>query len=218
MDENKKLTNRITEGNTKLDGDVASIRNVEELENKHQLLADVKTLLRESAEREQSLLKEKQELLKQIDILKNCSMESINTDANLRKSFQEARLKINQLEKEKEQLLTEVKILQQNVHGKTTESPKDMLEKAKEYESLKANNVELQLELRNMKLENKKSVTEIQRMKRELDNFGPEFIEEIENLKCNYKESVKKNVLQEDQLKYLGEKFGISVNIPGSEQ
>lgn len=35
MDENKKLTNRITEGNTKLDGDVASIRNVEEeLENK----------------------------------------------------------------------------------------------------------------------------------------------------------------------------------------
>lgn len=40
-----------------------------------------------------------------------------------------------------------------------------MLEKAKEYESLKANNVELQLELRNMKLENKKSVTEIQRVK-----------------------------------------------------
>lgn len=34
--------------------------------SQHQLLADVKTLLRESAEREQSLLKEKQELLKQV--------------------------------------------------------------------------------------------------------------------------------------------------------
>ena len=39
--------------------------------------------------------------------------------------------------------------------------PKDMLEKAREYESLKANNIELQLELKNLKLENEKSLIEL---------------------------------------------------------
>lgn len=81
-----------------------------------------------------------------------------------------------------------------------------MLEKSKEYDSLKERNVELQLEMKKMKFENEK-------IKNELDNFGPEFFEEIEQLKHSYKESVKKNLWYEDQLKSLGEKFGFPVKI-----
>ncbi len=52
-------------------------------------------------------------------------------------------------------------------------------------------------------------------MKKELESFGPEFFEEIEDLKYNYKQAVQKNVLYEEKLQQISTQFGISVNVPG---
>ena len=52
-------------------------------------------------------------------------------------------------------------------------------------------------------------------LKEELSNFGPEFFEEIEDLKFNYREAVQRNVQYEEQLGQLSKQFGVAVNIPG---
>jgi len=52
-------------------------------------------------------------------------------------------------------------------------------------------------------------------LRKELENFGPDFFEEIEDLKYNYREAVQKNVQYEDQLTQLSKQFGVSLNIPG---
>jgi centrosomal protein CEP290 len=51
-------------------------------------------------------------------------------------------------------------------------------------------------------------------MKQELSNFGPDFFEEIEDLKYNYREAVQRNVHYEEQLNQLSKQFGVSVDIP----
>lgn len=56
---------------------------------------------------------------------------------------------------------------------------------------------------------------EIRKLKNELDHFDPAFFEEIEDLKYNYNEEVKKNIVLEEKLKTLSEKFGVQVDIPG---
>uniref|UniRef100_A0A452IHR6 Centrosomal protein of 290kDa coiled-coil region domain-containing protein n=1 Tax=Gopherus agassizii TaxID=38772 RepID=A0A452IHR6_9SAUR len=57
---------------------------------------------------------------------------------------------------------------------------------------------------------------EIKQLKRELDNFDPSFFEEIEDLKYNYNEEVKKNIILEEKLKQLSEQFGVHVDIPAN--
>ena len=52
-------------------------------------------------------------------------------------------------------------------------------------------------------------------LKKELDAFDPAFFEEIEDLKYNYQEAVKKNIQYEEQLTALAKQFGVSV--PGLE-
>ena len=52
-------------------------------------------------------------------------------------------------------------------------------------------------------------------LKKELSNFGPEFFDEIEDLKFNYREAVQKNVQYETQLEQISKQFGIDVKIPG---
>lgn len=61
---------------------------------------------------------------------------------------------------------------------------------------------------------------EIKKLKKELENFDPSFFEEIEDLKYNYKEEVKKNILLEEKLKKLSEQFGFDLPSPvaASEQ
>lgn len=61
---------------------------------------------------------------------------------------------------------------------------------------------------------------EIKKLKKELENFDPSFFEEIEDLKYNYKEEVKKNILLEEKLKNLSEQFGFELPSPlaASEQ
>ena len=51
-------------------------------------------------------------------------------------------------------------------------------------------------------------------LRKELSNFGPEFFEEIEDLKFNYREAVQKNVQYEEQLSQISKQFGVDVNLP----
>ena len=46
------------------------------------------------------------------------------------------------------------------------------------------------------------------KLKRELDAFDPAFFEEIEDLKYNYEEALKKNVQYEEQLSSLSRQYG----------
>lgn len=55
---------------------------------------------------------------------------------------------------------------------------------------------------------------EVKKLKKELENFDPSFFEEIEDLKYNYKEEVKKNILLEEKLKKLSEQFGFELPSP----
>uniref|UniRef100_A0A8C9MZ56 Centrosomal protein 290 n=1 Tax=Serinus canaria TaxID=9135 RepID=A0A8C9MZ56_SERCA len=56
---------------------------------------------------------------------------------------------------------------------------------------------------------------ELQLLRRELETYNPSFFEELEDLKYNYKEEVKKNVILEERLKQLCEEFGIQ-DSPGN--
>uniref|UniRef100_A0A8B9QPS7 Centrosomal protein 290 n=1 Tax=Anas platyrhynchos TaxID=8839 RepID=A0A8B9QPS7_ANAPL len=58
---------------------------------------------------------------------------------------------------------------------------------------------------------------ETKKLRRELENFNPSFFEEIEDLKYNYNEEVKKNIILEERLKQLSEEFGIHVDSAVSE-
>uniref|UniRef100_A0A672JEW2 Centrosomal protein 290 n=1 Tax=Salarias fasciatus TaxID=181472 RepID=A0A672JEW2_SALFA len=56
--------------------------------------------------------------------------------------------------------------------------------------------------------------SEVQRLKKELENFDPTFFEEIEDLKYNYNLEVKRNVLLEEQLKKVCDRFGVTADMP----
>uniref|UniRef100_A0A8C3CFD4 Centrosomal protein 290 n=1 Tax=Cairina moschata TaxID=8855 RepID=A0A8C3CFD4_CAIMO len=57
---------------------------------------------------------------------------------------------------------------------------------------------------------------ETKKLRRELENFNSSFFEEIEDLKYNYNEEVKKNIILEERLKQLSEEFGIHVDSPAN--
>ena len=51
-----------------------------------------------------------------------------------------------------------------------------------------------------------------QQMKKELESFGPDFFEEIEDLKYNYKKAVQRCSQLETKLQQVGRQFGVSVS------
>uniref|UniRef100_A0A4W3I2B1 Centrosomal protein 290 n=1 Tax=Callorhinchus milii TaxID=7868 RepID=A0A4W3I2B1_CALMI len=57
---------------------------------------------------------------------------------------------------------------------------------------------------------------QLMRLKKELSNFDPSFFEELEDLKFNYRQEVKRNILLEEQIRKLSERFGVEVDIPGN--
>ncbi|GAB1607429.1 hypothetical protein Ahia01_001026400 [Argonauta hians] len=164
----------------------------EELDNKRQKLSDLKLLLGESAEREQTLLQEKQQLLVKIKHLENIPDENHATDAALNHAYRKAKLTISELQTERNDLFKEVKLLQQKLHGEVPKITEDMLLKARNYDSLISKNATLTVQVKTLKLEKDKQSSEIFQLKAELKNFGPEFFEEIEDLKFNYKEAMKR--------------------------
>ncbi|XP_038142844.1 centrosomal protein of 290 kDa isoform X2 [Cyprinodon tularosa] len=55
---------------------------------------------------------------------------------------------------------------------------------------------------------------ELRRLRKELKNFDPNFFEELEDLKYNYNLELKKNVLLEEQLKKVCDRFGVEAEMP----
>ena len=62
--------------------------------------------------------------------------------------------------------------------------------------------------------ERTKLQTEVKGLKKELENFDPTFFEEIEDLKYNYNVEVKKNILLEEQLRKVCDRFGVKAELP----
>ncbi|XP_062440904.1 centrosomal protein of 290 kDa isoform X2 [Rhea pennata] len=210
-----------------------------DIARKDQSITNLKQLLQEATEREHNADKNLQdlkeqlvgadasiglkilkshgvdELQNQIELLKHFC-EGARTEEGLTKELQLLRLTNNQLEKEKAELAHQVEVYKLQIDTNTTEGAaagdNEIVDKNKN-DKLMTEVADLQTQLRASDLENQQLKEEIKKLRKELDNFDPSFFEEIEDLKYNYNEEVKKNIILEERLKQLSEDFGIHVDI-----
>ncbi|XP_047658167.1 centrosomal protein of 290 kDa isoform X2 [Tachysurus fulvidraco] len=163
-----------------------------ELSKKDKSLSELKLQLEESREKEQRTQQTVTQLKEELEILKNIPGDGFA------KEFTSVRLENHQLEKEKLRLLERVGKYEERF-GAGGDGPgyKELLTQIR---SLSAEKIQLQ--------------DEIRRITKELANFDPTFFEELEDLKFNYNVEVKKNIILEEQLKKLAERFGVEVDIP----
>ncbi|XP_065744225.1 centrosomal protein of 290 kDa [Phocoena phocoena] len=175
-----------------------------DIAKKTKSLTDLKQLVRQATEREQKVKKYTEDLEQQIEILKHVP-EGDETEQGLQWELQVLRLANSQLEKEKEELIHQIEVNKdQNGPESTIPDPDQLKEKVKDLET----------QLKTSDLEKQHLKEEIKKLKKELENFDPSFFEEIEDLKYNYKEEVKKNILLEEKLKKLSEQFGVELTSP----
>lgn len=78
-------------------------------------------------------------------------------------------------------------------------------------------NLRLGTELKKSEQEKRELQVEVERLKGELANFDDDFFDEIEDLKYNYAESVKKNVMYEEHLRSISQQFGVAIDLPSSD-
>ncbi|VFV35877.1 centrosomal protein of 290 kda [Lynx pardinus] len=181
-----------------------------DIAKKTQNLTDLKQLVKQATEREQKAKKYTEDLEQQIEILKHVP-EDAETEQSLQRTLQVLRLANRQLEKEKAELIHQLEVNKDQSGAESTISDLDQLtEKVKDLET----------QLKTSDIEKQYLKEEIKKLKKELENFDPSFFEEIEDLKYNYKEEVKKNILLEEKLKKLSEQFGVELSSPvaASEQ
>uniref|UniRef100_G1L6I2 Centrosomal protein 290 n=1 Tax=Ailuropoda melanoleuca TaxID=9646 RepID=G1L6I2_AILME len=181
-----------------------------DIAKKTQSLTDLKQLVRQATEREQKAKKYTEDLEQQIEILKRVP-EGVETEQSLQRKLQVLRLANTQLEKEKAELIHQLEVNKdQSGAESTVPDPDQLKEKVKDLET----------QLKTSDLEKQHLKEEIKKLKKELENFDPSFFEEIEDLKYNYKEEVKKNILLEEKLKKLSEQCGVELTSPvaASEQ
>ncbi|XP_030069982.1 centrosomal protein of 290 kDa [Microcaecilia unicolor] len=190
-----------------------------DLIRKHENIAALEQLLREAAQREKKMEQDVQELKDQVELLKHFP-EDAKTEGGLARELQLVRLTNNRLEKEKAEL---IHLMEQYRHhidvstgGITTAGYEELLEKGRKHDKLMEEVVDLEIQMKTSNLEKEGLKEEIKKLKRELDHFDPSFFEEIEDLKYNYNEEVKKNIILEERLKNLSEQFGVQVDIPVS--
>nr|XP_006114062.1 centrosomal protein of 290 kDa isoform X3 [Pelodiscus sinensis] len=183
-----------------------------DIAKKNQSITDLKQLLQESTERENSIEKHTQDLREQIELLKHFP-EGVSTEQGFARELQLLRLTNNRLEKEKAELAHQVKAYQHQTG--INESEGSAAEKGRPHK-LMVDVEDLQTQLQASDLEKQQLKEEIKQLKKELDNFDPSFFEEIEDLKYNYNEEVKKNIILEEKLKNLSEQFGVHVDIPAN--
>ncbi|XP_042119236.2 centrosomal protein of 290 kDa isoform X3 [Peromyscus maniculatus bairdii] len=181
-----------------------------DIAKKNQSIIDLKQLVREATEREQKAKKYTEDLEQQIEILKNVP-EGVETDEGLIRELQLLRLANSQLDKEKAELIHQIEVYKDQT-GAESSTPDTGQQKEK------INDLETQLTKSDLEKQHLKE--EIKKLKKELENFDPSFFEEIEDLKYNYKEEVKKNILLEEKLQKLSEQFGFELPSPveASEQ
>uniref|UniRef100_A0A6I8NXY4 Centrosomal protein 290 n=1 Tax=Ornithorhynchus anatinus TaxID=9258 RepID=A0A6I8NXY4_ORNAN len=158
-----------------------------DIANKNLKITDLKQQLREATERERKITECTQDLKEQIELLKQFP-EDAKTDQGLHRELQLLRLTGNRLEKEKAELLRQIEVYR---HRTTPTAPEVI------------SNIILCF-----------PQEEIIQLKKELENVDPSFFEEIEDLKYNYNEEVKKNILLEERLKKLSEQFGVPTDSP----
>ncbi|XP_025035933.2 centrosomal protein of 290 kDa isoform X4 [Pelodiscus sinensis] len=183
-----------------------------DIAKKNQSITDLKQLLQEATERENSIEKHTQDLREQIELLKHFP-EGVSTEQGFARELQLLRLTNNRLEKEKAELAHQVKAYQHQTG--INESEGSAAEKGRPHK-LMVDVEDLQTQLQASDLEKQQLKEEIKQLKKELDNFDPSFFEEIEDLKYNYNEEVKKNIILEEKLKNLSEQCGVHVDIPAN--
>ncbi|XP_030093642.2 centrosomal protein of 290 kDa isoform X1 [Serinus canaria] len=187
-----------------------------DIAKKTQSIANLKRLLQEATEREHSADKNLQDLKQQIEHLKHLP-EGAGTEQNIMKELQLLRLTNNQLEKEKAELVHLMQAYKNERHTSTSEGPAAGHNESMEnkIDKLLKEMDDLQSQLQASELEKQKLKEETKELRRELETYNPSFFEELEDLKYNYKEEVKKNVILEERLKQLCEEFGIQ-DSPGN--
>ncbi|XP_023572050.1 centrosomal protein of 290 kDa [Octodon degus] len=177
-----------------------------DIAKKNESITDLKQLVKEATEREQKVKKYTEELEQQIEILKHVPEEA-ETEESLKRKLQVLRLAYNQLDKEKAELMYQIEVNKDQSRAESTIPDADQLKEA-------INDLETQLKISDLEKQHLKE--EIKKLKKELENFDPSFFEEIEDLKYNYKEEVKKNILLEEKLKKLSEQVGVELTSPGA--
>ncbi|KAL0611346.1 Centrosomal protein of 290 kDa [Plecturocebus cupreus] len=175
-----------------------------DIAKKNQSITDLKQLVREATEREQKVKKYTEDLEQQIKILKHVP-EGAETEQGLKQELQVLRLANSQLEKEKAELIHQIEVNKDQSGAESTIPDADQLKE-------KIKDLETQLTMSDLEKQHLKE--EIKKLKKELENFDPSFFEEIEDLKYNYKEEVKKNILLEEKVKKLSEQLGVELTSP----
>ncbi|NXB28249.1 CE290 protein, partial [Eulacestoma nigropectus] len=188
-----------------------------DITKKTQSIANLKRLLQEAIEREQNADKNVQDLKEQIEHLKHLP-EGAGTEQNLIKELQLLRLTNDRLEKEKAELVHQMGDYKHERHTSTSEGPaaghNEIVEKAK-IDKLMSEMADLQSQLQASELKKHQLQEETKELRRELETYNPSFFEELEDLKYNYNEEVKKNIILEERLKQLYEESGIQ-DSPGN--
>ncbi|XP_053317885.1 centrosomal protein of 290 kDa [Spea bombifrons] len=188
-----------------------------ELKKKNEEIGDQKKLLKEATEREQKNKKSIQQLKEEIELLKHFP-EDAKTEPGLTRDFQILRLANNRLENEKAELVHQLELCRQQIGLSSPEISAsgydESLDRRKKPDKLMEEIFTLQTYVKTSDLEKQQLKEEIRRLKIELENFDPTFFEEIEDLKYNYNEEVKKNIILEERLKALAKQFGVHVDIP----
>ncbi|XP_071943126.1 centrosomal protein of 290 kDa-like [Antedon mediterranea] len=186
-----------------------------DLDKKTSAIQDMKQLLRDAAHREQELIHDVEELKQKIAVLERFPTDA-NTDEQLVQHLQMTRLTNERLENEKAELLNELKLFRRQGASSLsgTAFQDDLSSNRFDSDKLLTENVELRTELKAIQLARDKLQIQVQQLQEELEQFDPNFFEEIEDLKFNYREAIQKNVQYEEQLRNFSEQFGVSIDLP----
>ncbi|XP_077195096.1 centrosomal protein of 290 kDa isoform X2 [Paroedura picta] len=180
-----------------------------DIAKKNQTISELKHALRKATDSEEKTENYIQDLKAQIELLQNFP-EGVKTEQGLARELQLLRITNNHLEKEKAELAHQLELYQNQTEVKKDSSAAEEDENYK----LKSEVADLKIQLKASDMEQQCLKEEIRKLKNELDNFDPSFFEEIEDLKYNYNEEVKKNIILEEKLKTLSDQFGVQIDIP----
>ncbi|NXM43484.1 CE290 protein, partial [Gymnorhina tibicen] len=182
-----------------------------DIAKKTQSIANLQRLLQEAIAREHNADKNLKDLKEQIEHLKHLP-EGAGTEQNLIKELQLLRLTNDRLEKENAELVHQMGDYKHERHTSTSEGPapghNEIVEKAK-IDKLMSEMADLQSQLEASEQERQQLKEETKELRRELETYNPSFFEELEDLKYNYNEEVKKNIILEERLKQFCEEPGI---------
>ncbi|XP_051740645.1 centrosomal protein of 290 kDa isoform X2 [Ctenopharyngodon idella] len=167
-----------------------------EITKKNSSISELKIQLKEANEKQHATQHTVSQLKEQVELLKNIPVEA-TTDKGLAREYQSVRLASKQLEREKAQLLRQIQRYDEQF-GTSKVGP---------------GYNELQEQIKAANTEKKKLQDEVRELTQELKSFDPTFFEELEDLKFNYNEEVKKNIILEEQLKKLSDRFGVAVPV-----